>query len=203
MVSSCGRFLAAWLGLGFSCLMLTGCLLNRVDTDLVQGNYAYARGDYQQAMVHYLAALQNDTVNRAWIQYDLGNVYFSLGEVEAAARMWDQAARAEDQDLLFAVHFNQGIAFYRQGNYPAAFEVFRQVLQIRPASHEAKINLELAQRKLQAADRLPVVAPAGTPPLVAADINEGSRLLEFVVNKEALHWQAGKPAVPSAGGANW
>ncbi|MGI9256477.1 MAG: tetratricopeptide repeat protein [Salinispira sp.] len=112
------------------------------------GNYFFGRGDYQEATVQYLKAL-NNTQSKSWIYYNLANVYHSLGEVDAALEFWEEVLKTDSEYLLFAAHYNRGILFYEQSRYENAFEDFKAALTYDSAHIGAKLNLELTLLKLQ------------------------------------------------------
>jgi len=115
---------------------------------VIDGNYEYSRGDYKESNFTYIQALQyNRYTDR--IAYNLGNVYHSLGESEAALEEWDNASfGAEDPELLLRIAFNRGVLYYELGNYQEAYTEFRRVLTIEPDDIEAKANLEYCLGKL-------------------------------------------------------
>lgn len=181
--------------LAAAALSFPACTLKPAETSLFLGNYAFDRGEYQEATVRYLSALDTDADSRDWVNYNIGNVYYSLGEVEAAEVMWLAASRTRDPRLLFAINFNRGVASYHQGDYQAAFALFREALLLDHGSREAKLNLEMAQRKLQAEELLPVQSSAVVPSVVPqAEGFDSDRLFDYVKDKEALSWQKASPA---------
>mgnify|MGYP001809952553 CR=1 FL=1 len=195
-----------WLALCLLLPSLGACVLDEGELSMVWGNYAYSRGEYQDATIKYLQAYEKDQASRPWALYNLGNVYYSLGELESALARWEEAAKANpDRDLSFAIQFNRGIAAYNQGRYADSFSLFREALLIRPASLETKINLELSQRKLQVSDRPAESAsipntPAGVPGSAMLD---RTRLLDFVENQESQRWKAGQADGVLPRGNDW
>ncbi|AHH12185.1 Putative cytosolic protein [Borrelia hermsii YBT] len=107
------------------------------------GNYEYIRGDYQGAISTYYN-LVDDKHSAAWGYYNLGIVYYSLGEYESSLRMFSYAKRDNDFFLNFNINYNEGIIYYNQGLYRKAEMAFKEALRINPASYNAKYNLELA-----------------------------------------------------------
>ncbi|AHH08132.1 Putative cytosolic protein (plasmid) [Borrelia anserina BA2] len=59
------------------------------------GNYEYIRGDYQGAISTYYN-LVDGKQSAAWAYYNLGIVYYSLGEYESSLRMFSYAKRDND-----------------------------------------------------------------------------------------------------------
>ena len=73
-------------GVAFAaCVLLVGvfagCSSGGPMISVLRGNLAYGRGDYQTALVHYLAA-EEDAADRGWLLFNTGNVYYALGEQE-------------------------------------------------------------------------------------------------------------------------
>ncbi|UPA11865.1 tetratricopeptide repeat protein [Borrelia venezuelensis] len=107
------------------------------------GNYEYIRGDYQGAISTYYDLI-DDKQGTSWGYYNLGIVYYSLGEYESSLRMFSYAKRDNDSFLNFNINYNEGIIYYNQGLYRKAEVAFKEALRINPASYNAKYNLELA-----------------------------------------------------------
>ncbi|MEE8441375.1 MAG: tetratricopeptide repeat protein [Spirochaetia bacterium] len=176
--------------------------------EVLRGNLAYGRGDYQTALVHYMVAVE-DAPSDAWTRFNIGNVYYALGEHDAALEIWHDARRAvEDDDeagvselpLIYAASYNRGVLLYQQGQYAAAYDELRYALSVNSRSPAAKANLELALNKLQAANS--AAANAGTtggvsakPPDGPSDDGPGEqtlRILEYVRRKETQQWFANR-----------
>lgn len=197
--------------LAVAALGCVACVVPVAQREVLLGNEAFGRGDYQEATVHYLAAKREGPQQQEWIDYDLGNVYHSLGETAVAMECWDAAARSQDRSLLFKVQSNRGVALYEAGRFADAYRAFRAAIELSPGDPDAKLNLELTQKKLQAAasaDELSLVAGAATSTAAtstaasstaasstAAGGTDAARLLEYVRRKEGTLWM---PASPSA-----
>lgn len=176
--------ITVWVVLG---LCVTSCTVGEASREVLLGNDSFGRGDYQDATVHYLNAQKAGNGFQPWIAYNLGNVYHSLGEVNAAMELWNTASRTKDHQLLFNVQFNRGIAFYESGHFDDAYKAFRETLELDPSNMDAKLNLELTQKKLQAAsgtrssNELPAVTQGHST-------EDAARLLEYVRRKEGRIW---------------
>jgi len=186
-------------------------------TEVLRGNLAYGRGDYQNALVHYMVAVE-DAPSDAWTQFNIGNVYYALGEHEAALEVWHSARRVVEEDnesgaselsLIYATSYNRGVLLYQQGQYAAAYDELRYALSVNSRSSEAKANLELALSKLQAANDAAANAAADgndagpgatggvspTPSGESGDDGPGEqtlRILEYVRRKETQQWFANR-----------
>ena len=166
-------------------LLFSSCGQKNAYIEVVKGNYYFGRGMYQASVLSYLDALKEGT-RTAWIRYNLGNVYHSLGETDAALGMWKEAEAEQDHELLFAISFNRGTLLYELGKYREAYEEFRHALEIDPARIEAKVNLELSLKKIG----------GGGPSSQSRDDqsvkrrDDPDRVLDYVKKKEATRWKA-------------
>jgi tetratricopeptide (TPR) repeat protein len=173
-------------------LALSGCRIRNVYVDVIQGNYYYGRGHYQEAIICYMRALESKKHDE-WIQYNLGNAYYSLGEIEAALSVWEEAGRTEDSRLQFYIAYNKGSLYYEMGKYREAYEEFRQALRLEPSAMDAKVNLELALRKMnsgggESAQGHSAAEPSG---------EDSARILDYVKRKEGTNWTATEELSPS------
>lgn len=152
---------------------------------VLQGNYAYGRGSYQQATVQYLDARElGASPDR--LSYNLANVYHSLGEIEAALSGWRSAEETDDPEILFRVRFNRGVLYYELGRFRDAYLEFREALRIEPSSVEAKINLELAFEKLAAADNRSLTRRPGSASGEAGA--DAAQVFEFIRRTGGQQW---------------
>jgi Tfp pilus assembly protein PilF len=116
----------------------------RPATDEFQlGLYYQRSGDFEQALVHYRAALQRDEMN-VEAHNNLGHLYLGKGLVDEAAREF-QRVIAIDPRYVNA-HMNLSAAYFRLGRFDAAAAEARAALQIDPRNPDAMVNLSLAQQ---------------------------------------------------------
>lgn len=174
--------------LALSLLFVMSCNIKTPHIPVLAGNYAYGRGDYQEATVRYLQAMESGEYT-PWVEYNLANVYHSLGEFDAAFELWDRALETDDIDLLFAVSFNRGILFYEQGNYERAFESFKTALTYNPNDLGSKLNLELTLLKLQGSRASANQLRGGGSEGAAEELSADSiRMFEYIRRKEEQVW---------------
>lgn len=187
-------------------LALFSCERSNPYISVIEGNYATGQGHYQEATVHYLNALDADT-DPARVSYDLANVYHSLGEAEAALDLWKKASNTKDSALLFALSYNEGVQYYELGKYDDAYNSFRSALTYDPSSMNAKVNLELALRKIQGTQS-PAENSSSPPKDQTAANNqmsdqEATRVLEYVRRKEEQQWVPSQQQPPAASVEDW
>ena len=148
----------------------------------------------------YLRALEQKTHSQ-WVRYNLGNVYHSLGESEAAAAMWEEASATDNDELRFHIAFNRGTLMYELGRYKEAYEEFKRAVQLRPSSVETKVNLELSLRKMGGA-----AAPSSQKrdrPQEDRRREDPDRILDYVRKKETNRWAASEQWDSSGDQDDW
>ena len=196
-------------------VVLSGCTAAGPMVSVLRGNLAYSRGDYQTALVHYLSARES-AEERGWLLFNSGNVYYALGEQEAALSSWDEARSAAlsgtetsgDQAvptvLIHATSYNRGVLLYQRGEYRRAYDEFRYALSVSPHIIAAKTNLELSLQKLRAAEQARRIG--GGAPEAPGDAEEGQaslRILEYVRRKEAQRWFANRESDDTTDPRDW
>jgi len=119
------------------------------------GNYEYAQGEYGQATISYIRALKSAKAgpararDRSVLYYNLGNVYHALGETISATNTLSRAVSAGDwEELESRANFNLGNIYYELGQYNRAAEHYIASLVADPNDIDAKINLELALKRM-------------------------------------------------------
>ena len=164
--------------------LFSGCSNAKAFIEVTSGNFRFGQGEYEKANIEYLHALDKG-LNLEIIHYNLGNVYYALGEPSAAREEWLKAISTDNEDLLFDIYFNLGALQYDLGEYDKAYVNFREALFIKSADIDAKKNLELSIQKMLGkgiADIEP--ADEDIPETVSDSDDEVRRILEFVRRKE-------------------
>ncbi len=110
------------------------------------GNYQMDQGNFKRANVAFLDAMEWGD-NLPLISYNIGNVYYSLGERDSALIKWDQEPPA-DREFLFMLTFNKGVYYYEKGMYQEAALAFKEAVNLEPSDRDSKINLELSLNRV-------------------------------------------------------
>jgi tetratricopeptide (TPR) repeat protein len=105
--------------------------------------YHQRSGDFEQALMHYRAALQRDEMN-VEAHNNLGNLYLGKGLFEEATREFQRVIAIDPKYLNARV--NLSAAYTRLGRPDAAAAEARAALQIDGRNPDAMVNLSLAQR---------------------------------------------------------
>lgn len=178
------RFLK-FLLISVSVVLFTSCSAMEPGLSVLVGNYSYQIGEFQQATVNYIKGLESGKY-KEWIYYNMGNVYFSLGEGGAALNAWTNVETASDTDLRHRLNFNKGVLYYQLGKYSEAYNMFKEALKSDPSSLDTKINLELTLGKLAAPAVEDSVSRSGQNS--SANPVETERMLEYIKRKEGVLW---------------
>jgi Ca-activated chloride channel family protein len=127
-----------------SCTPAAGKLL------VVEGNFYYSQGRYDEAVSAYLRAREYPQA-LPYAEYGLGTVYAALEEMPAALVRYQAAGAAlrmfpaeGHRELGYRIPYNRGVVLFWEGDYEGAVEAFREALEADGGRIEAKRNLELA-----------------------------------------------------------
>ena len=77
-------------------LINSSCSNSQIYIDVIEGNYAFSRGEYQEANLAYLKVKGEEPFDE-YISYNLGNVYYALGEIDSAFEEWESINRVHKQ----------------------------------------------------------------------------------------------------------
>ena len=141
-------------------LLLASCSGTGASFAVLRGNLLFRGGEDALATYRYLQARQKGRDWQDWVDYDLGTLYVSLGEINPGLRALNRTLEGfgelpaepgrSDRELFFRSYFNLGVARYEIGDYREAAAGFIQALRLKSDSWDAKINLELSQRPCSA-----------------------------------------------------
>ncbi len=165
-------------------LLLSGCSDAGIYFKVTRGNFSFGQGEYEKANIDYLHVLEKEK-HADIVNYNLGKVYYALGEPAAAQEEWTKAENSDNEALLFDIYFNLGVLQYDLGEYGKAYSNFKQALMINPHEIDAKKNLELCLQKMQGKGITgSEVIKNDTGDLLESEDDEIRRILEFVRRKE-------------------
>jgi len=92
----------------------------------------------EEALLHYRKAVRMEPRDSD-AQYNLGNIYFSLGAFHSAIDCYQAAGKINP--LFGQVYNNMGVAYYELGHLGKAGAAWRQALKADPSLQSAKRNL--------------------------------------------------------------
>lgn len=172
-------------------LFFVSCSDPGIYIDLFSGNYAYSRGEYQDANLLYIKASDRGTYPD-YVAYNLGNVYYSLGEAAPALGEWEESSLSKNNDVAFSSLYNKGVLLFELSRYEEAFASFKAALKINPSDIDTKIDLEycLLKMNLRSESVKPVVE-INKNTADEAKRADAMRVLDFVKRIEKQTLKAG------------
>ena len=114
-----------------------------------EGNDAYDAGDYQAALDRYRQA-QVEAPDEAAYIYNGGNALHRLGQYDRAIPESQRAAANGPDEVRFRAYYALGNHYVRQEKLREARDAYKNALKINPSDLDAKFNLEVVQRRLDA-----------------------------------------------------
>lgn len=168
--------------------LFSSCSFLEPRINVFSGNYSFQKGNYQEALIHYIKALESENEIDI-IYYNMGNVYYALGEEVSTFGIWENASGSLEDEVRFRLIYNKGILYFQQGRYEEAYNAFRQALLLKPSSREAKINLEQAFFKESALkSRKTVNRDVELPRNDQFKADDTERLMQYIIIKEENIW---------------
>jgi tetratricopeptide (TPR) repeat protein len=128
-------------------LVLAACAAS-LERLLMQGNRAFARGDYAEALQAYQAA-QELAPDAAEPIYNSANTFYRQELYTETQQLLPQAVTRATGDLLEHSYYNLGNAYFQTQKWEAAIAAYQDALRLNPHDHDAKYNLELALQQQQ------------------------------------------------------
>ena len=113
------------------------------------GAQRFSQSRYAEALDHFRQA-QVQRPELPQLNFNAGGALYKIEEFRRSLRETQRALSAEPSELRARAHFNRGNAYFQLERYQDAFEEYRKSLLDDPDDLDAKINLELALRKMTA-----------------------------------------------------
>ena len=113
-----------------------------------EGVAAYDAKEYEKALSSLLQG-QIERPDDPAMFYNLGNVYYRMGEFEKARQNYSEALERGGADLRRHAFYNMGNAAFRMEDFADAVALYEKALELDPADEEAASNLEIARRMLE------------------------------------------------------
>ena len=172
-----------------SFIFLSSCSSPLPYLHILAGNFYYYRGDYERATAEYMKEMNSG--NRVdWVLYNLGNVYFALGEPKAAIEKFKKVSVSGGKELFFMAQYNLGVIYYQLSDYEEAYHYFIRALELKPSDIDSKLNLEYSLQKLRSSITL---QNDKVKKEKATSLKDSAlRLLEYIHSREEYIWESRK-----------
>jgi Ca-activated chloride channel family protein len=123
----------------------------KVNKNIIKGNEAYTRSQFDSASLFYQEALKNDPGNNI-ASYNMGNALYKAGKPEDAIKHYDNVIQSyPEKNIKQKAYYNKGVAYQQQNKLPECIDAYKHALKLEPNDEEARQNLQraLAQQKQQ------------------------------------------------------
>lgn len=118
------------------------------NSEVADGNKAYADQEYPDALSHYDSAAEEQG-SLSEIQFNRGSTLYKQGEFGEAMEAYLGALNGADDPLKAKLYYNMGNTLLQQGKLNEAIDSYKRSLRIGPGDRDAIFNLELAQHILE------------------------------------------------------
>lgn len=113
-----------------------------------EGNALFSQERYDEAKEKYDRALEL-AEEGAPVKYNRANTLFKKGDLEGALKDYREGAAFGDDALKAKSFYNMGNALYAGQKFNEAASSFKEALKYDPEDLDAKMNLELALKKME------------------------------------------------------
>ncbi len=126
-----------------------------------QGNNAYRKKDYDQALQKYSEAVLDDPSSQI-LAYNTGNAEYQKKRYPEAIASFTKALQGKEGEIIQKAHYNMGNAYFRKGeasltagreegisDYREALAHYKKSLEINSGNQNAKRNIEVVQARLK------------------------------------------------------
>jgi Ca-activated chloride channel family protein len=109
----------------------------------------YRQGHFAEAEKAY-AQKDMDQPKDIRYRYNRGCAAYQNSDFQGAGAAFSSVLRrSDDEKVKFSAFYNLGNASFKQGDFEAAVEQYRQAILCNPESEDARYNLELSLRELE------------------------------------------------------
>ena len=130
-------------------LMSNVSLAQQVNKQILNGNEAYNKNQFDEAASSYKKALEKSPDNNV-ASYNLGNALYKADKPDEAIKSYDNAvAVSKEKDFKEKGFYNKGVALQKQNKLPECISAYKEALKIDPQDEEARQNLQRALQQLK------------------------------------------------------
>jgi tetratricopeptide (TPR) repeat protein len=127
----------------------------KVNQQIINGNEAYNKNQFDSAASSYQKALQKAPQNNI-AAYNLGNALYKTNKPEEAVKYYDNAiATSKGRDAKESGFYNKGVALQKQNKLPECINAYKNALKIAPQDEDARQNLQRALQQLKQQQQKP------------------------------------------------
>ena len=120
-----------------------------IKKEIIKGNEAYKKKQYNEAAGAYEKALKRSPEN-ATAFYNLGNALYKTNKPDDALKSYDNTTKvAPANDMKQKAYYNGGVVLQSQKKLPECIKAYKNALKLDPNDEDARQNLERAMQQLK------------------------------------------------------
>ncbi|MEO8861155.1 MAG: VWA domain-containing protein [Ginsengibacter sp.] len=128
-------------------LMGSSAFSQNPKNEIIKGNEAYKKNDYDAAENSYRDALKLAD-NNATATYNLGNALYKKDNTDEAVKSYDNAIEySKDNATKEKAYYNKGVAYQNAKKLPECINAYENALMLDPNDEEARQNLQRALKE--------------------------------------------------------
>jgi len=133
----------------FVTLNLSKGFSQSIKKEIIKGNDAYKKKQYNEAVGAYQKALKQSPENTTAF-YNLGNALYKTDRFDDALKAYDNTVQtARSKDYKEKAYYNGGVVLQSQKKLPECIKAYKNALKLDPSDEEARQNLERALQQLK------------------------------------------------------
>lgn len=174
--------------LGAAVLLLSGCGDMAAVYHITLGNFYFFNNRLQEANYQYLLSWDNEKYHDI-VVFNLGTVYFHLGESRAAMEMWSQYIPGDRELLNYRFYYNRALLKCETGDYRGAFADLKEALDINPRNRDAKNNMEVVLDRITSGTEESKIKESESPTKKEEISAASQRIFDYVKRSEVFEWE--------------
>jgi tetratricopeptide (TPR) repeat protein len=116
-------------------------------TEIIKGNEAYKKSNYDAAENSYRDALKIAD-NNSTASYNLGNTMFRKDKTDEAVEAYDNTIqKTTDNATKEKAYYNKGVAYQKAKKLPECINAYENALMLNPNDEDARQNLQRALKE--------------------------------------------------------
>ncbi len=145
--------LPVFLLLPFLVLSLSTVFSQNTKKEIIKGNEAYKKKEYNEAAASYQKALKRSPEN-ATAFYNLGNALYKTEKLDGALKSYDNTVQTTKLNAVKErAYYNGGVVLQTQKKLPECIKAYKNALKLDPNDEEARQNLQRALKQQQQQDQ--------------------------------------------------
>ena len=131
------------------CFLKLSVSAQKANKSIHQGNEAYRKADFTNAIKDYTKALSADSKNQI-ARFNMANALQHKSEADKALQNYDDVIKnSSDADLQSKAYYNKGLSRLQQKDVTGAIDAFKQSLRLSPGDNDSRENLQKALEEVK------------------------------------------------------